>query len=175
MVVEDLHWIDPSSLELLDLTIERVANLPVLVLITFRPEYEAPWTGLSHVRSIALDRLAPAEIETLAEHVAGRPLPPAVTAQIVAKTDGVPLFVEELTRAVIEAGPGGRGAGRHGAAAVLRRARRCAPRSSPGSTGSARRRAKPRKSGRRLAENSPMSLSRASRSRSGRRPICKRR
>jgi predicted ATPase len=88
----------------LDLTVERVRDLPVLVLITCRPEYEAPWAGLSHVTSIALDRLAPAEVETLAEHVAGRPLPPEVTAQIVAKTDGVLLFVEELTKAVLESG-----------------------------------------------------------------------
>jgi predicted ATPase len=86
------------------LTDVRVRALPVLVLITFRPEYEAPWTGLSHVTSIALDRLGPAEVETLAEHVAGRPLPPEVTTQIVAKTDGVPLFVEELTKAVLEGG-----------------------------------------------------------------------
>jgi class 3 adenylate cyclase/predicted ATPase len=104
MLFEDAHWADATSLEVLDLTVERVRALPVLVLITFRPEYEAPWTGLSHVTSIALDRLAPAEIETLAEHVAGRPLPPEVTAQIVAKTDGVPLFVEELTKAVLEGG-----------------------------------------------------------------------
>ena len=104
MLFEDVHWADATSLEVLDLTVERVRALPVLVLITFRPEYEAPWTGLSHVTSIALDRLAPAEVETLAEHVAGRPLPPEVTAQIVAKTDGVPLFVEELTKAVLEAG-----------------------------------------------------------------------
>src|SRR5262249_1014161 len=81
-----------------------VRALPVLVLITFRPEYEAPWMGLSHVTSIALDRLAPTEVETLAEHVAGRPLPAEVTAQIVAKTDGVPLFVEELTKTVLESG-----------------------------------------------------------------------
>ena len=104
MLFEDAHWADATSLEVLDLTVERVRALPVLVLITFRPEYEAPWTGLSHVTSIALDRLAPAEVETLAEHVAGRPLPPEVTAQIVAKTDGVPLFVEELTKAVLESG-----------------------------------------------------------------------
>jgi len=104
MLFEDVHWADATSLEVLDLTVERVRALPVLVLITFRPEYEAPWTGLSHVTSIALDRLAPAEVETLAEHVAGRPLPPEVTAQIVAKTDGVPLFVEELTKAVLEGG-----------------------------------------------------------------------
>jgi class 3 adenylate cyclase/predicted ATPase/ABC-type transport system involved in cytochrome c biogenesis ATPase subunit len=104
MLFEDAHWADATSLEVLDLTVERVRALPVLVLITFRPEYEAPWTGLSHATSIALDRLAPAEVETLAEHVAGRPLPLEVMAQIVAKTDGVPLFVEELTKAVIEGG-----------------------------------------------------------------------
>jgi class 3 adenylate cyclase/predicted ATPase len=104
MLFEDAHWADATSLEVLDLTVERVRALPVLALITFRPEYEAPWTGLSHVTSIALDRLAPAEVETLAEHVAGRPLPPEVTAQIVIKTDGVPLFVEELTKTVLESG-----------------------------------------------------------------------
>ncbi len=104
MLFEDAHWADATSLEVLDLTVERVRALPVLALITFRPEYEAPWTGLSHVASIALDRLAPAEVETLAGHVAGRPLPPEVTAQIVAKTDGVPLFVEELTKTVLEGG-----------------------------------------------------------------------
>jgi predicted ATPase len=76
MLFEDAHWADATSLEVLDLTVERVRALPVLVMITFRPEYEAPWTGLSHVTSIALDRFAPAEVETLAEHVAGRPLPP---------------------------------------------------------------------------------------------------
>jgi class 3 adenylate cyclase/predicted ATPase len=104
MLFEDAHWADATSLEVLDLTVERVRALPVLMLITFRPEYEAPWTGLSHVTSITLDRLAPAEVETLAEHVAGRPLPSEVTAQIVTKTDGVPLFVEELTKTVLEAG-----------------------------------------------------------------------
>ena len=104
MLFEDAHWADATSLEVLDLTVERVRALPVLVLITFRPEYEAPWTGLSHVTSIALDRLARSEVETLAARVAGRPLPLEVTAQIVAKTDGVPLFVEELTKAVLEGG-----------------------------------------------------------------------
>jgi class 3 adenylate cyclase/tetratricopeptide (TPR) repeat protein len=104
MLFEDAHWADATSLEVLDLTVERVRALPVLVLITFRPEYEAPWTGLSHVTAVALDRLAPAEVETLADRVAGRPLPPEVREQIVAKTDGVPLFVEELTKAVLEGG-----------------------------------------------------------------------
>jgi predicted ATPase len=104
MLFEDVHWADATSLEVLDLTAERVRALPVLAIFTFRPEYEAPWTGLSHVTNITLDRFAPAEIETLAEHVAGRPLPPEVTAQIVAKTDGLPLFVEELTKTVLESG-----------------------------------------------------------------------
>jgi DNA-binding winged helix-turn-helix (wHTH) protein/tetratricopeptide (TPR) repeat protein len=118
MLFEDAHWADATSLEVLDLTVERIRALPVLALITFRPEYEAPWTGLSHVTSIAPDRLAPAEVEILAERVAGRPLPPEVTAQIVAKTDGVPLFVEELTRAVIEAGAGPGGEALAGATLV---------------------------------------------------------
>jgi predicted ATPase len=104
MLFEDVHWADATSLEVLDLTVERVRALPVLAIFTFRPEYEAPWTGLSHITNIMLDRLAPAEVETLAGHVAGRPLPPEVTAQIIAKTDGVPLFVEELTKAVLESG-----------------------------------------------------------------------
>jgi len=78
MLFEGAHWADPTSLEVLDLTVERVRALPVLALITFRPEYEAPWTGLSHVTSIALDRFAPAEVETLAGHVAGQPLPSEV-------------------------------------------------------------------------------------------------
>jgi predicted ATPase len=104
MLFEDAHWADATSLEVLDLTVERVRALPVLAIFTFRSEYEAPWTGLSHVTSIALDRLAPAEVETLAKRVAGRPLPPEVRAQIVTKTDGVPLFVEELTKTVLESG-----------------------------------------------------------------------
>src|SRR5246500_1785896 len=78
MLFEDAHWADATSLEVLDLTVERVRASPVLVLITFRPEYEAPWTGLSHVTSIALDRFSPAEVKTLAECVAGRPLTPEV-------------------------------------------------------------------------------------------------
>jgi predicted ATPase len=104
MLFEDVHWADATSLEVLDLTLERVRSLPVFALFTFRPEYDAPWTGLSHVTNIALERLAPTEIEILAERVAGRRLPREVTAQIVAKTDGVPLFVEELTKAVLESG-----------------------------------------------------------------------
>jgi predicted ATPase len=88
----------------LDLTVERVRALPVLALFTFRPEYEAPWTGLSHVTGIALDRLAPAEGRDPGRACRRPAAAPEVTAQIVAKTDGVPLFVEELTKAVLEGG-----------------------------------------------------------------------
>jgi DNA-binding winged helix-turn-helix (wHTH) protein/predicted ATPase len=105
MLFEDAHWADPTSLEVLDLTVERVRALPVLLVITFRPEYEAPWVALSHATGITLDRLAPAEVKSLVTRVAGDlALPGEVMAQIVAKTDGVPLFVEELTKAVLESG-----------------------------------------------------------------------
>ena len=103
ILFEDAQWADATSLEVLDLVIERARRLPVLFLITFRPEFEAPWKGLPDVGAIALQRLDRAETETLVERVAGgRKLPPEVLAQIVAKTDGVPLFVEELTKNVLE-------------------------------------------------------------------------
>jgi predicted ATPase len=102
---EDAQWADATSLEVLDLVIDRARRLPVLFLITFRPEFEAPWKGLPDVGAIALQRLDRAEAETLVERVAGgRKLPLEVLAQIVAKTDGVPLFVEELTKNVLESG-----------------------------------------------------------------------
>jgi class 3 adenylate cyclase/predicted ATPase len=108
MVFEDMHWIDPSSRELLDLTVERVARLPVLLLITFRPEFEPPWVGQPHVTTLVLDRLGRNEGATLVREVAGdAALPEAVVAEIVERTDGVPLFVEELTKAVLEAGAAG--------------------------------------------------------------------
>jgi tetratricopeptide (TPR) repeat protein len=105
MLFEDAHWADATSLEVLDLAIERIRKLPVLLLITFRPEFEAPWRGLPDVTDIALGRLEPTQAEALVSQVTGgRKLPPEVLAQIVAKTDGVPLFVEELTKNVLESG-----------------------------------------------------------------------
>jgi class 3 adenylate cyclase/tetratricopeptide (TPR) repeat protein len=105
MLFEDAHWADATSLEVLDLAIERVRRLPVLLLVTSRPEFEAPWKGLPDVADIALGRLDRVEAETLVERVTGgRKLPAEVMAQIVAKTDGVPLFVEELTKNVLESG-----------------------------------------------------------------------
>ena len=105
ILFEDAHWADATSLEVLDLLIKSVPRLPALLLITFRPEFEAPWSALPDVATMALGRLDRAEAETLVERVTGgRKLPAEVLAQIVAKTDGVPLFVEELTKNVLESG-----------------------------------------------------------------------
>ena len=103
MVFEDAHWIDPTSRELLDLTVDRVRRLPVLLVITFRPEFQPPWGGRSHVTSLALNRLGEREGEALVQNLAGNAvLTPDIVAEILERTDGVPLFVEELTKAVLE-------------------------------------------------------------------------
>jgi len=105
MLFEDVHWADATTLEVLDLSFERVRRLPVLCLITYRPEFEPPWKGLPDVATVGLQRLDRGQAETLVERVTGgRKLPSEVMAQIVAKTDGVPLFVEELTKNVLESG-----------------------------------------------------------------------
>jgi predicted ATPase len=106
MIFEDLHWIDPTSRELLDLTVEKITDLPVLLVATYRPEFQPPWVGGSHVTVIALNRLGHNEGATLVHRLAGNlgALPPDVVDEIVERTDGVPLFVEELTKAVVEAG-----------------------------------------------------------------------
>jgi len=102
---EDAHWADATSLELLDLTVERVRRLPVLALFTFRPEFEPPWAGLPNVATLTLGRLDRDDVENMvARLTGGHVLPAEVTEQIVAKTDGNPLFVEELTKTVLEAG-----------------------------------------------------------------------
>jgi len=117
MVVEDLHWIDPSSRELLDLTVERAASLPVLLILTFRPEFQAPWSGQPQVTALTLNRLDRRSGAAMVERIAGnRKLPESLAAEIVERADGVPLFVEELTRAVIEAGAGPGGEALAGAA-----------------------------------------------------------
>jgi len=105
MVFEDAHWVDPTSRELLDLTIERVRNLPVLLIATFRLEFQPPWTGQPQVTMLTLNRLDRRDRSTLvAQIAAGETLPDEVVDQIVDRTDGVPLFVEEMTRSVLESG-----------------------------------------------------------------------
>jgi class 3 adenylate cyclase/predicted ATPase len=102
---EDAHWADATSLELLNLIVERVRRLPVLALFTFRSEFEPPWVGLPDVSTLTLGRLQRNDVESMVARVTGgRPLPTEVTEQIVVKTDGNPLFIEELTKAVLEAG-----------------------------------------------------------------------
>src|SRR6185437_2989506 len=103
MIFEDIHWIDPTSRELLDLCVDRVRHLPALLAITFRPEFQPPWDGRSHVLNLALNRLGERDGEALVHKLASNAsLAPDVIAEIVERTDGVPLFVEELTKAVLE-------------------------------------------------------------------------
>jgi predicted ATPase len=105
MLFEDAHWSDPTSLELLDLIIDRVPALPLLLIVTFRPEFTPPWAGRPHVTSLALNRLAPRQRAAMIAGVTGgKALPEEIAAQIIDRTDGVPLFVEELTKAVVESG-----------------------------------------------------------------------
>jgi class 3 adenylate cyclase/tetratricopeptide (TPR) repeat protein len=106
MEFEDVHWIDFSSREYLDRAVEWIVNWPVLVLVTFRPEFQPPWTGQPHVTTLALARLDRGDAETLVGNIAGNhELPPETVQEIAERTDGVPLFIEELTKAVLEAGP----------------------------------------------------------------------
>jgi predicted ATPase/class 3 adenylate cyclase len=105
VVFEDVHWLDPTSLELLTITLERVPLLRVLLLITARPEFAPPWPGHAHVTTLPLTRLSRRDGAALIERVtAGKTLPEEVMNQILARTDGVPLFVEELTKSVLETG-----------------------------------------------------------------------
>ena len=116
---EDLHWADPTTLELLDQLVVRLTSERVLLLLTFRPEFSPPWRGQPHATLIALNRLPRRQSGALAQAVAGgRALPDAVLQQIVARADGVPLFVEELTKVVLEAAGDtpGPDSGRHGLA-----------------------------------------------------------
>jgi class 3 adenylate cyclase/predicted ATPase len=105
MLFEDAHWVDPSSRELLDLMLDRVARLPVLLMVTFRPELQQSWSGQPHATLLALNRLGERDVTALVRELAGNaPLGSEIVAEIVERTDGVPLFVEELTRAVLERG-----------------------------------------------------------------------
>ncbi|UPJ40109.1 AAA family ATPase [Bradyrhizobium sp. 40] len=105
VIVEDVHWADPTSLELLTMTLEQLPRLRVLLLITARPEFTPPWPGHAHVTTISLTRLNRGNGAALIERVtAGKTLPEEVMDQILARTDGVPLFVEELTKTVLETG-----------------------------------------------------------------------
>jgi len=103
MIFEDAHWIDPTSTELFQLIVDLVERLPILLVMVFRPDFAPPWSGYPHITPLALGRLGHRQALALVERVTGgKPLPPEVVEQIVARTDGVPLFVEELTKTMLE-------------------------------------------------------------------------
>ena len=105
ILFEDAHWIDPTSLELLTLTVARASTLPLLLLVTARPEFTPPWPAEAHVTTLPLARLGRRDGATLVERSAGgKALPAEILEQILARTDGVPLFLEELTKTIIESG-----------------------------------------------------------------------
>jgi predicted ATPase len=104
-VMEDLHWVDPSTLELLSLLVDQGPTARILALLTFRPDYSPPWSGRSHLTQVTVHRLPQRQaVEVIRQVAHGKALPPEVVEQIVARTDGVPLFVEELTKMVLESG-----------------------------------------------------------------------
>ena len=105
MIFEDAHWIDPTSLELFGRMVDRIPSLRVLLIVTFRPEFEPPWIGRPYVTALTINRLAGREVSTMIDRVVGNKLLPASVRQaIIERTDGIPLFVEEMTKAVLEAG-----------------------------------------------------------------------
>ena len=104
-IFEDVHWIDPTSLELLDRMIDEVAQLPILLLLTSRPDIDLPWAGRPHVHALVLNRLSrSASAALVGRSGGGDGLSPDLVEEILERTDGVPLFIEELTKAVVEAG-----------------------------------------------------------------------
>jgi predicted ATPase len=104
-VMEDLHWVDPTTLEFLSLLVDQGPTARILALWTFRPDFSPPWTGRSHLTQVTLPRLPRRQAAEMTDRVAhGKVLPPEMVEQVVAKTDGVPLFVEELTKMVLESG-----------------------------------------------------------------------
>jgi predicted ATPase/class 3 adenylate cyclase len=104
-VMEDLHWVDPTTLEFLSLLVDQGPTTRILALLTFRPDFSPPWTGRSHLTQVTLPRLSRQQAVAMTNRMAhGKALPAEVVEQVVAKTDGVPLFVEELTKMVLESG-----------------------------------------------------------------------
>ena len=102
-IFEDVHWIDPTSLEALGRIVNRIKTLPALLIVTFRPEFNAPWVGQSHVMSLTLNRLGEREAAAIIAHLVGNKglLAPDLIVEIVERTDGIPLFVEEMIKASI--------------------------------------------------------------------------
>jgi predicted ATPase len=104
MIFEDAHWIDPTSLEVLSRTVNRVQSLRLLLIVTFRPEFGPPWIGRPHVTTLIVNRLPERDVDAMIGRILGnRMLPASMRQDIIERTDGIPLFVEEMTKAVLEA------------------------------------------------------------------------
>ena len=105
IIFEDAHWADPTSLELFGRIVDKIPTRRVLLIVTFRPEFEPPWVGRPHVSAVNLNRLGERDIASMIDGVTGnKPLPASTRLDIIERTDGIPLFVEEMTKAVLEAG-----------------------------------------------------------------------
>jgi class 3 adenylate cyclase/predicted ATPase len=105
IIFEDAHWTDPTSLELFSRIVDKITALRVLLIVTFRPEFEPPWIGRPHVTNLTLNRLAERDAGAMIDRVIGnKALPTNIRRDIIERTDGIPLFVEEMTKAVLEAG-----------------------------------------------------------------------
>ncbi|MEH2543250.1 MULTISPECIES: adenylate/guanylate cyclase domain-containing protein [unclassified Bradyrhizobium] len=105
MVFEDVHWSDPTTRDLLEILVDRISGLRVLLIATFRPEFALPWGNRRHVDLLSLGRLPPEQCAKMIGHLTGgKALPKEIADQILDRTDGVPLFVEELTKTVLESG-----------------------------------------------------------------------
>ncbi len=105
MIFEDAHWTDPTSLETFGRVVDRVCSLPVLLIVTYRPEFDPPWIGRPYVTTLTINRLAQRDIEAMIDRVVGNKfIPVSIRHDIIERTDGIPLFVEEMTKSVLEAG-----------------------------------------------------------------------
>ena len=105
LLFEDAHWADPTTLEVLDLLIDRVRAVPLLMVLTHRPEFHSRWSGQGHVGALNMSKLTRGQSAAIVSKLAtDKELPPALLEQILTRTDGVPLFVEELTKSILESG-----------------------------------------------------------------------
>jgi predicted ATPase len=103
MLFEDAHWADPTTLETMDLLIHRIRNVPLLLVLTHRPEFSPRWSHYGHVAALSLNKLTRTQSSALVSRLTGgKALPADLLEQILGKTDGVPLFVEELTKSILE-------------------------------------------------------------------------
>ena len=108
VIFEDAHWSDPTSLEALARAVDRIAGLRALLIVTYRPEFDAPWIGRAYVTALTINRLTQIEVSAMIDHLVGdKVLPASIRQDIIERTDGIPLFVEEMTKAVLEANSDG--------------------------------------------------------------------